>query len=85
MNFTNSAEVTIDIIKCYGQISEATLKMACKRFCKVGEINAKSRATRNNAMMAACLAKSLTADAQACLFTYRKEYTFEGVKYVPLM
>jgi hypothetical protein len=36
-------------------------------------------------MMATCLAKSLTADAQACLLTYRKEYTFKGVKYAPLM
>ncbi len=84
-NFTNSAGVTVDIIKCYGQIFEATLKMACKHFCKVGEINAKSRATQNNAMMATCLAKSLTADAQARLLTYRKVYTFEGIKYAPLM
>jgi hypothetical protein len=36
-------------------------------------------------MMATCLAKSLTADAQACLLTYRKEYTFEGIEYAPLM
>ncbi len=28
-NFTNSARVTVNIIKCYGQISKATLKMAC--------------------------------------------------------
>ncbi len=29
--------------------------------------------------------KSLTADAQAPLLTYCKEYTFKGVKYAPLM
>jgi hypothetical protein len=84
-NFTNSAGVTVDIIKCYDQISKATLKTACECFCKVGEINAKSRATQNNAMMATCLARSLTADAQARLLTYHKEYTFKGVKYAPLM
>jgi hypothetical protein len=84
-NFTNSAGVTVNIIKCYGQVSKATLNTACERFCKVGEINAESRATQNNAMMATCLAKSLTADAKARLLTYRKEYTFEGVEYMPLM
>ncbi len=84
-NFTNSTGVAVDIIKCYSRISKATLKKACKCFCKVGEINAESRATQNNAMMATCLAKSLTADVQACLLTYRKEYTFEGVEYAPLM
>ncbi len=36
-------------------------------------------------MMATCPAKSLTADAQARLLTFRKEYTFKGVKYAPLM
>jgi hypothetical protein len=36
-------------------------------------------------MMSICLAKSLTADAQARLLTYRNEYTFDGVKYTPLM
>ena len=39
-NFTKSAGVTVFIIKCYGQISNATLKTACERFCKVGEIDA---------------------------------------------
>jgi hypothetical protein len=84
-NFTNNAGVTVNIIKCYGQISEATLKTACKHFCKVGEIDAESRATQNNAMMATCLVKSLTADAQARLLTYHKEYTFKGIEYAPLM
>jgi hypothetical protein len=36
-------------------------------------------------MMSICLAKSLTADAQARLPTYRNEYTFDGVEYTPLM
>ncbi len=34
--------------------------------------------------MATCLAKSLTANAQACLLTYRSKYTFDGVEYAPL-
>jgi hypothetical protein len=36
-------------------------------------------------IMSICLAKSLTADAQARLLTYRDEYTFDGVEYAPLM
>jgi hypothetical protein len=36
-------------------------------------------------MMSICLAKSLTADAQARLLTYRNKYTFDGVEYAPLM
>jgi hypothetical protein len=36
-------------------------------------------------MMSICLAKLLTADAQARLLTYRNEYMFDGVKYTPLM
>ncbi len=35
--------------------------------------------------MSICLAKSLTADAQARLLTYRNKYTFDGVEYTPLM
>jgi hypothetical protein len=35
-------------------------------------------------MMSICLAKSLTADVQARLLTYRNEYTFDGGKYAPL-
>ncbi len=40
---------------------------------------------QNNTMMSICLATSLTADAQARLLTYRNKYTFDGVKYAPLM
>jgi hypothetical protein len=35
--------------------------------------------------MSICLAKLLTADAQARLLTYRNEYTFDGVEYALLM
>ena len=69
----------------YGQINEVTLKTACKRFCKAGEVDAESRAKQNNGMLVVCLGKSLTAEAQARLLTYRNEYTFDGVEYVPLM
>ncbi len=36
-------------------------------------------------MMSICLVKSLTADMQARLLTYRDKYTFDGVEYAPLM
>jgi hypothetical protein len=32
--FTNHGGTPVDLIKCYGQINKATLKTACKRFCK---------------------------------------------------
>jgi len=37
--FTNRDGVDIDIIKNYGQIDMATLKTACERFCKAGEVD----------------------------------------------
>jgi hypothetical protein len=83
--FTNSAGCQTDIIKSYGQINKATLKSACERFCKPGGVNSQTRAKQNNTMMSICLTKLLTADAQARLLTYRNEYTFDGVKYTPLM
>jgi hypothetical protein len=83
--FTNRSGKDVDIIKEYGQIDEMTLKTACERFCKAGEVDAESRAKQNNGMMAVCLGKSLTAEAQARLLTYRNEYTFGGVEYAPLM
>ncbi len=83
--FTNSSGVSVDIIKSYGQINEATLKTACERFCKAGEADAESRAKQNNTMMSMCLNKLLTASARASLLTYRNEYTFNGVEYAPLM
>jgi hypothetical protein len=83
--FANRGGTPVDLIKCYGQIDEATLKIDCKRFCKAGEVNAKSCAKQNNMMMAICLASSLTVEAQAKLLTYRNKYTFDGVEYAPLM
>jgi hypothetical protein len=83
--FTNRSSKTVNIIKEYGQINELTLKTACKRFCKAGEVDAESWAKQNNTMLAICLGKSLTADAQARLLTYCNEYTFDGVEYAPLM
>ena len=82
--FTNCSGKELDIIKEYGQIDEVTLKTACKRFCKAGEADAESRTKQNNSMLAVCLGKSLTAEAQARLLPYRNEYTFDGVKYAPL-
>ncbi len=35
--------------------------------------------------MVSCLSASLTADAVACLLTYCKEYTFDGVEYASLL
>jgi len=83
--FTNRSGKDVDIIKEYGQIDEVTLKTACERFCKAGEVDAESRAKQNNSMLAVCLGKSLTAEAQARILTYRNEYTFDGVEYAPLM
>jgi hypothetical protein len=50
--FANCGGTPVDLIKCYGQINEAILKIACKRFCKAGEMDAKSWAKQNNTMMA---------------------------------
>jgi hypothetical protein len=83
--FANSTGCQVNIIKSYGQIDKATVKSACERFCKPGGVNSQTRAKQNNTMMSICLAKSLTADVQARLLTYRNEYTFDGVKYAPLM
>jgi hypothetical protein len=83
--FTNRSGKDVDIIKEYGQIVEVTLKTACEHFCKAGEVDATSRAKQNNSMLAVCLGKSLTAEAQARLLTYSNEYTFDGVDYAPLM
>ncbi len=37
---------------------------------------------QNNMMMSICLAKSLIANAQARLLTYRKDYLIKGVECV---
>ena len=84
-SFVNRDGKTIDIIKQYGQIDEATLKAQCENFCKPGGANAQSRAKQNNTMMCICLGKSLTAAAQAKLLAHRSEFTFDDVEYAPLM
>jgi hypothetical protein len=84
-SFANRDGNTIDIIKSYSQIDEVTLRTACERFCKAGEANAKSQARQNNTMMGICLLKLLTAEAQARLLTYRKDYLIDEVKCAPLM
>jgi hypothetical protein len=83
--FINCSGKAVDIIKEYGQIDEVTLKTVCERFCKAGEADTESLAKQNNGMLAVCLGKSLTAEAQARLLTYRNEYTSIGVEYAPLM
>jgi hypothetical protein len=84
-SFANSSGHQVDIIKSYGQINEATLKLACERFCKPGGVHSQTRAKQNKTMMSFCLAKPLTADVQARLLTYRNKYTFNGVEYAPPM
>jgi hypothetical protein len=83
--FTNCDGKSIDIIKNYGQIDKATLKMACEQFCKAGEIDSQSCAKQNNTMMSNCLSNSLSMEAKVRLLTYRNDYTFDGVEYAPLM
>jgi hypothetical protein len=78
--FTSRTGTMVDVINFYGQIDEVSLKTQCELFCKAGEANAESRAKQNNAMMAICLMKLLTSDAQARLLTYRNEFTFDGVE-----
>ncbi len=65
--------------------NKATLKSACERFCKPGGVDFQTRTKQNNTIMSICLAKLLMADAQARLLTYQNKYTFDGVKYTPLM
>jgi hypothetical protein len=85
MAFTNHERKSIDIIKNYGQIDEATLKTACEQFCKAGKIDSQSCAKQNNTMMSNCLSNSLSMEAKVRLLTYRNDYTFNGVEYAPLM
>ena len=35
--------------------------------------------------MVNCLVNSLSLAAKVCLLTYRKEYTFDGIEYAPVM
>jgi hypothetical protein len=83
--FTNCDEKSIDIIKNYGQINEATLKTACEQFCKAGEADSQTCAKQNNTMMSNCLSNLLSMEEKVRLLTYHKDYTFDGVEYAPLM
>jgi hypothetical protein len=81
----NAAGVDINIIKAYGQIDEATLKMRCDAFCRADGANSQMRAAQNNHMMAQCLKASLTPAALARLEPYQAQYTYAGIEYAPLM
>jgi hypothetical protein len=63
----------------------AMLKTACERFYKPGQLDTQTHSKQNKMVMSICPAKSLTADAQARLLTYRNKYTFNGVEYAPFM
>ncbi len=49
------------------------------------EADSQTCVKQNNTNMSICLAKLLTADAQARLLTYQNNYTFDGLEYAPLM
>jgi hypothetical protein len=83
-SFQNKDGITVDIIKNYWQIEEATLRTACERFCTAAGADSKTRARQNNTMMSICLAKSLTAEAQARLLTYRNDFLIQDVECAPL-
>jgi hypothetical protein len=81
-SFTNRDGNTNNIIKNYGQINKATLR---EHFCLAAGADSRMRAKQNNMMMSICLVKSLTADAQARLLTYCKDYLIGNVECAPLM
>ena len=81
----NEDSVTVDSIKHYGQIDEATLRASCERFCAANAADSQTRAKQNNTMMSICLGKSLSAEAQARLLPYRNDFLIEGVECAPLM
>jgi hypothetical protein len=83
--FQNAANVTIDIIKNYGQIAEDDLRAGCESFCKAGGARFQQRASQNNHMLAQCLLNSLTPAAKTRLEVYESQYTFDGVLYGPLI
>jgi hypothetical protein len=83
--FLNRDNLTINVVRHYGQIAKTNLKSGCKEFCKAGGMCFQGRATQNNHMMAQCLKKSLTVAALACLKPYQSQYLFNRVEYGPLM
>jgi hypothetical protein len=66
-------------------MNEAMLKQQCEQFCKPGEADALSLAKQNKTMMCVCLSKSLTTETKAKHLTHRSNFTFDGIKYTPLM
>ena len=80
-SFVNASNETINLIKCYGCIDKATLKLRCEDFCKPGGARYQTRAMQNNHMMAQCLKNLLTASAAAHLELYAAQYTFDGMEY----
>jgi hypothetical protein len=83
--FTSQKVVLVNVVKNYGQIDKATLKVGCEVFCRVGGANFPSRTTQNNHTMAQFLKKSLTMVALAHLKPYQSQYLFDRVEYGPLM
>ncbi len=51
----------------------------------LGNLTPRLAQNKKNTMMSICLEKSLTADTQARLITYRNKYAFDGVEYTPLI
>ncbi len=49
------------------------------------EADSQTWAKQNNTMMSNCLSNLLSMEAKVRLLTYRKDYTFDGVEYAPLM
>ena len=73
--FNNAGGKTIDIIREYGQIDEATLKNECMVF--ISGAKADQRAAQNNELMWRCIYETLTEEAKATLLTYSDSYTVE--------
>jgi hypothetical protein len=83
--FLNRDNLTINVVRHYGQISKVDLNSGCEELCKAGGMHFQGRATQNNHMMVQCLKKSLSVAALACLEPYQSQYLFDGVEYGPLM
>ena len=83
-SFVNASNETINLIKCYGHIDEAMLKLHYEDFCKPGGARYQTRAMQNNHMMAQCLKNLLTASMAAHIEPYAAQYTFNGMEYAPL-
>ncbi len=83
--FLNCENLTIDVVRNYGQIAKTDLKSGCEEFCKTGGKRFQGRAMQNNHMMVQCLKKSLTMAVLARLEPYQSQYLFDGVEHGLLM